>query len=382
MTAAMQAAGELLLAVAAVYPLVAIVAVWNRRRRKPRPDHVDRPGSVTVLKALCGAEPRLYENLRSFCQQDHPDFQIVFGARSPDDPALAVARRLRSEFPQLDIAVICDERVHGSNLKVSNLCNLLPHARHDILVFADSDIRVPQDYLRRVTAPLTQSLVGVVTCLYRGLAVGGGWSRLGAQFVNDWFAPSVSVVELFSSPFYAFGATIAMRRDTLDGIGGFAAVANHLADDYRLAELVRRRGLRTELCECQISSDVVEREAADLFEQELRWLRTIRALQPAGYVASVVTFTMPAAAAGLALAGAGVLSTSLFAAAVIARLLLHWQGAFWRSRPADLGLALIRDWLSLALWAVALAGRRVHWRGQRMTIDAEDPRHLVAQASP
>lgn len=386
LAAALQVAGDVLLAVAAAYPLVAMLAVWIRREAARHDGPAESASSVTVLKPLCGEEPRLYENLRSFCHQDHSDFQIVFGARHADDPALAVARRLQSELPHLDIAVISDVRVLGNNLKVSNLMNLLRHAKHDVLVIADSDIRVPRDYLRRVTAPLAQPEVGMVTCLYRGVAVAGVWSRLGAQFVNDWFAPSVSVAKLFGSMFFAFGATLALRRSTLDSIGGLAAVADHLADDYRLAELTRRLGLRVVLSECEVSSDVVERRAVDFFAHELRWLRTIRFAQPAGYFGSFVTFTIPAALAGLLLAEPGMLSIDLMAGAAVARLMLHCQSAFAPGAPRSgrltgFALCLVRDWLSLALWAVALTGRKVSWRGRTLTIDTVGSAHLISEAS-
>jgi ceramide glucosyltransferase len=379
--------GEILLGVAAAYPLVAIAAVWVRHRFKRHYVQASPSHAITVLKPLCGSEPRLYENLRSFCEQDGAGFQIVFGTLHADDPALIVARRLQSELQHLDIVVVADERVHGSNLKVSNLINLLAHAKHDLVVLADSDIRVPRDYLRRVTAPLAQPDVGVVTCLYRGTAVGGVWSRLGAQFVNDWFAPSVSVAALFGSTF-AFGATIAMRRCTLDAIGGFKAVADHLADDYRLGELAHQRGLRVVISECEVSSDVFERRARDLFAHELRWLHTIRSVEAAGYLGSFVTFTIPVAAAGLALAGTSALAIGLFSTAAMARLVLHFQSAFRpaslprdRGRLADLGLVLVRDWLSLVLWAVALTERKVSLRGRRFKVGAEGSVHLIAEGS-
>jgi ceramide glucosyltransferase len=147
--------------------------------------------------------------------QDHPQFQLLFGVRDADDPALDVVRRLQVEFPQLEIVIVADARIYGPNLKVSNLMNLLPQARHDWLVIADSDIAVAPDYLTRVVRPLARAEVGVVTCLYRGRAIGGMWALLGKQFIDDWFAPSVLLVRLFGSTSFGFGATLALRRDTL-----------------------------------------------------------------------------------------------------------------------------------------------------------------------
>lgn len=215
------------------YACVALWAVMKGLRKAlqvPRPASPPQPASV--LKPLHGAEPRLYENLRSFCLQVHPNYQLVFGVRDPDDPAIAVVERLRQEFPQRSIALVIDQRLHGANFKVSNLLNMLPHAQHDLLVLADADIYVEPDYLARVTAPLTDAGTGIVTCLYYGIPGPSLWSRLGRLFIDDWFAPSVKLSNAFGSTRVAFGSTIALRRDALEAIGGFEALRDTLADDF------------------------------------------------------------------------------------------------------------------------------------------------------
>ncbi len=231
--------GVLATAVAALYALIALVATAAKSRaRLPFPDPAAAAPPVSVLKALCGAEPGLYGQLRSFCSQNYPTFQLVFGVREADDPALQVVGRLRAEFPSLDLTVVVDPTLHGCNNKVSNLINMLSHARHDWLVMADSDIRVPSDYLARVTTPLANATVGLVTCAYFGRpatnpgtrtadgAGGGGAagtaqarpslaarfaSELGAQFINEWFMPSVLLAAAFGGRNFVSGATIAMR---------------------------------------------------------------------------------------------------------------------------------------------------------------------------
>ena len=148
----------------------ACVALWavtkGSRKARQVQSRAGLPQPASVLKPLHGAEPKLYENLRSFCLQAHPQYQLVFGVRDPEDPAIAVVERLRREFPQQAMALAIDPRMHGANFKVSNLINMLPHAKHDLLVLADADIRVRPDYLARVTAPLADPAVGIVTCLY------------------------------------------------------------------------------------------------------------------------------------------------------------------------------------------------------------------------
>lgn len=362
-----EALGLLLAAGAAAYALLAAMAV----SRRPRETAPEATAPVTVLKPLCGAEPRLYENLRSFCEQDYPTFQMVCGVRDPDDPACAVVERLQREFPQLDLRLIRDPRIHGTNLKVSNLINLLPTARYEWLVIADSDIAVAPDYLRRVTAPLADPDVGVVTCLYRGQPLGTPWARLGAMFIDEWFAPSVRVAAMFGSRAFGFGATLALRRDTLSAIGGFERFADRLADDWWLAAESRRLGRRTALSPVVVDTDVVEASFAELWAHELRWLRTIRSVAPLGYAFSFFSVPLPVAALGAALAGQSV-AWALLLVTVGARLVLHYrQRAAAQSRSwADVFWVPVRDLLTLAVWCAGLFGQRVRWRQQRFEIQA------------
>src|SRR5215469_355389 len=293
---------------------------------------------ATILKPLCGAEPALYEHLRSFCEQNYPCWQVVFGVRDPHDPALEVVHRLRSEFPQLDLQVAINSAQHGISSKVSNLLNMMPLVRHDYLVIADSDIRVGPDYLERVITPLLDERVGIVTCLYRGGPRPGLWSLLGSMFINEWFMPSVRVAALLGSRAFAFGATIALRRATLARVGGFAAIANQLPDDYRLGELTRRLGLRTVLSEVEVETCVEETGAGDLVRHELRWLRTIRTVQPLGYALAGITVGVPTAIVGSVLAGGSGVTLAMVAVTVLARLMIHSAPRTPYSPWAQLGL--------------------------------------------
>jgi ceramide glucosyltransferase len=363
--------GTVLCLAAAGYACFAVYAVLHGVRRaavmalRQRPDPA-RLRPVSVLKPLCGAEPRLYDNLRSFFAQRHAAFQLVFGVRDAQDPAIAVVQRLQAEFPQVDSTLVVDPRIHGANLKVSNLINLLPAARHDWLVLADSDIGVQPDYLDHVTAPLADPGVGVVTCLYRGVPRKGFWSRIGALFIDDWFAPSVQVSNAFGSTRFCFGSTIALRRESLLAAGSFEALRNVLADDFWLGEFTRRRGLRTVLSHVVVTTDVIEGSLRELWKHELRWLRTTRAAEPAGFAFVFVTFTFPVLLAGLLLARSE-LALGLGLVGAAGRLVLHYLQRQWRAEPAPGYEALLlplRDSLMLATWAAAMTGFRVQWRDQ------------------
>jgi ceramide glucosyltransferase len=326
---------------------------------------------VTMLKPLCGAEPETYEYLRTFCVQAYPTFQVVFGVSNANDPAIGIVHRLQREFPASDLKLVIDRRQHGSNRKVSNLMNMMPLARHDVLVISDADVRVEGDYLARVVAPLSQPDVGIVTAGYRGKSRSNPWSKLGSLFINEWFMPSVYVAAAFGSRSFAFGTTIAIRRSVLSAIGGFNAIANQLADDYRLGEMTRRLGLRTVLSDVVVETCVVEGSFADLVSHELRWLRTIRTLRPLSYCFCFITFGVPTAALGAVLAGGHPPVIVMLAVTVLARLMLHLKVGKSLWGVGGLLALPIRDLLSVGLWAWSFATRRVQWRDDQYSVSSD-----------
>jgi ceramide glucosyltransferase len=364
--------GYLLAAAAAIYGVISLRAalaprrpVWRARCGTPK---------VSILKPLCGAEPETYRCLRSFCDQDYPDYQVVFAIADPHDPVVPVVRRLQREFPQRDLQLSIEPKQHGSSRKISNLINMMPNIRHEHLVLADSDVRVERDYLLRIVAPLLDAGVGIVTCPRRGI-----WSLLGAMFINEWFMPSVQVAATAANPKFAFGASIALRRQTLMQIGGFEAIVNHLADDYRLGELSRALGLRTVLSDVEVEVVVAENSLKALVQHELRWLRTIRAVQPMAYAFCFVTFGMPVAVLGTLLCGGTAAATGMATVTAAVRLLLHG----FRRQPLipawQILLVPARDLLSLALWGWSFTTRRVRWRDGEYRVSRDGLALLIAR---
>lgn len=360
--------GYVLCASAVVYQGLTLWALWRWYRRSRGAATGTAP--VTVLKPLFGDQPRLYENLRSFCDQDHPNFQLVFGVSRDDDPALATVRRLQAEFPSLDITVVVAPPNGSQNHKIGNLINMLPYASHERLVIADSDIHVGPSYLRVVTAPLDDPGTGVVTCLYVGRPTPGLWSRLEALLINDWFLPSVLVSHALGSRVFASGATLALRRDALEAIGGLAALGDELADDYRLAELTRRAGFDTVLSSYVVETLAHEPSLRSLWRQELRWARTIKALQPVGYTFSFLSYSLPLAISGAFCAGFSGFALGLLGLTVCFRLLVHYMVAAdgeGRQWPIPT-LIPARDVLSLFVWCAAFFGCTVWWQGRLLVV--------------
>jgi ceramide glucosyltransferase len=361
-----------------VYLLAETVAAVCFARRG-FPIQRERP-PISVLKPLHGEEPGLYENLRSFVEQDYPTVQIVLGMNDANDNALPVVAGLIRDIPAADIALIVGAPVRGSNRKVANLENMLPAARHDILVISDSDMRVDRRYLGVVAAPLHDPSIGLVTCLYEGVSTGGKWSELGALHINFGFLPSALVAAALGIDLGCFGATIALRRDTLCRIGGFVPVRDELADDQRIGEAVRALGLAVVLSRYLVEARVSEPSFAELWRHELRWARTVRTITPAGFVGSVLTHAVAIALLGAVATGFGLTSTIF----LVISLLLRWATAGLIAGALGLaanGLWLlpVRDALSFAVFVASFFGRAVFWRDQlfqvepsgRMSIDGD-----------
>lgn len=369
--------GLVLAAAAAAYALLAAIAVVIATVRPRRSASCATPArpAVTVLKPLCGNEYELYEQLCSVCAQDYPQFQLIFGLQNPSDTALPSVRRVQHQFHALDIDCVIDPTRHGVNAKVSNLINMLSRCKHDLLIIADSDIEVPPDYLARVLAPLADPRVGLVTCPYAGRARAGLWSALGALFINDWFMPSVRLAALFGSQAFVSGATIALRREVLARSGGLAALADQLADDFKLGVQVRALGLQIVLSDLCVDTVVDEPSLVAFWGHTLRWLRTIRSVQPWGYACCFITFSLPMAVLGAALTRFQPMALILLGITVGARLVLHFgrHPRGWR----QLGLIPLHDALLLALWCWSFRRREVSWRQERYGIGRDGSLHRV-----
>ncbi len=361
------------LSIAAGYQITALVAVVRWRLQRVVTSSEPLPG-VTILKPLCGAEPGLYAHLRTFCLLGHPQLQILCGVSDGADPALSIVRKLQSEFPRLALEIVVDSRKHGSNRKVSNLINMMRRARHRVLVISDSDASAGPGYLAQVIAPLTDARVGLVTCIYRGVPTEPMYSRLGAMYINEWYMPSVLLAWLFGHEGFVSGQTMAIRQDTLRAIGGLEAIANHLADDNRLGELVRGVGQRVVLSTYLMKAQHHEPDLQVLFRHELRWMRTLKVLAPLSYCFLFMTFSVPLALPCLDIAirsqSLSRMAWTLFVITLLARLGLHFAHRLLDRRPllADLWLLPIRDGLLCWVWFRAFFNSRVSWRGAEFEV--------------
>lgn len=324
------------------------------------------PG-VSILIPLCGADFRAYDNYASVCRQDYLNFEILFGVPDRADSSVAVVARLQADFPQVPIRLVTNAAAIGPNPKVNTLNNLLPQAKHEILLLLDSDIRVEPGFLRTIASELPPA-GGLVTCLYRAGEAPGTPSILEAVGISSDFAPGVLVAQMAGDISFALGAAIAVTKKTLETIGGFPALAPYLADDYMLGHLVHKAGLPVRLSRSIVETVLSRLTLSGLVRHQIRWARGIRACTPWGHTGSVITNGTALSFLYCLTSGCSGFGLSLFAGVVALRL-----GAAWLIGVRRLGdkilrqnllLAPLRDFLGLFIWSAALLGNRVEWRGR------------------
>jgi ceramide glucosyltransferase len=325
--------------------------------------------AITILKPIRGLETELYENLRTFCDQEYPYYEVIFGVRDPGDPAIGEIERVIAAFPDRNLRLVVSAQPHSGNPKVANLANMLPHANGEIIVIADADMRVDRRYLGSIAADFDDQRIGAATCLYAGDPRGGLASQLAVMQLNDQFAPSVLVATLFGDPKFCFGSTMAVRRAVLEEIGGLEALAVTIADDYMLGALVTKAGHRVRLSRYIVRDIVSEPSVGAMLRHELRWARTIRAILPFGYVSTIVTFPLPFALLTVLLEPAQPSAWIAFGIALLVRWNMHALMAVLfglRGQEKNLWLIPLRDCFGLAVWAAGLFGTKVRWKEQTL----------------
>ena len=324
---------------------------------------------VSILKPLKGIDPQIWEAFCSHCEQDYPEFQLIFGVSDPDDPAIGLVRKLQEKYPNRQIDLLVCQRDLGTNRKLSTLAQMLPAARNEILLVNDSDIRVAPDYLRRVIAPLADSAVGMVTCLYRGIAAPTPGSRLEALGISTDFVPGVLSARLIERGLhFGLGSTLAFRRSDLQAIGNFEAVVNYLADDYELGNRIAALGKRVELSEVVVDTFLPAYSLHQFFDHQLRWARSVRGARSWSYLGLVLTFGLAWALVALVAARGASWAWTLFAVTVAARLAVGLTSALAvlgdTQALRDLFLLPVRDLIAPVVWALGLVGNRISWRGE------------------
>ncbi|MGD0267595.1 MAG: bacteriohopanetetrol glucosamine biosynthesis glycosyltransferase HpnI [Candidatus Sulfotelmatobacter sp.] len=356
-----------------------LVCIWSAGKflRERKAEEGARPPSalppISILKPLKGTDPEIYESFRSHCLLDYPEYEIIFGVSDANDPAVESVKALQREFPNRRIQLVVSEKILGANVKVSNLAQMLTEARYGLLIVNDSDIRVEPDYLHSVTAALSDPQVGMVTCLYRGVAGPTLGSRIEALGISTDFCPSVLAArQLEGGIQFGLGSTLAFRRAELEKIGGFISFVDYLADDYELGKRIAGLGLTVKLSEVVVETFLPSYRWREFFAHQLRWARGVRDARVGGYLGLIVTFGFFWALVGLVAsrgafwAWSGVALTLLlrFAIALVVGRRVLQDGQVLRNA----WLIPFRDLTAVVVWVASLGGHTVTWRGDRFKL--------------
>jgi ceramide glucosyltransferase len=350
-------------------------AAWrffqNSRARAPRYSDDFTP-PVSILKPLHGLDRGAYENFASFCRQNYPQYEILFAVSDENDPAVPVVRRLIRDFPEMTIRLLVDQDRKGANDKVGKLCLLAQEASHPLLVITDSDVRVTPDYLRKVAAIFRDPEVGAVTALYRAIeapSFGAVMDTMGSLS----FSGSALVARALEGLKFTMGSTVAITRERLAEIGGFAPLLDMHSDDYELGRRIAEKGYRIELAPEPVDMEFPSESLRDYLRHELRWLVGLRHIRPGGHFGLLMTQGIAWTAAAAVLASSWTASAAWVSAYLIIRLLSGYMiGVRGLGDPVvrrKLGLLPLHDLFWFFLWLVSFAVNRIEWRGLVFTLE-------------
>jgi ceramide glucosyltransferase len=356
--------------------VLAAVPGYLRERRVALAQLQARPGfapPVTLLKPVHGAEPGLEAHLATFFEQDYPEYEILFCARSAQDAGLETARRVAARYPNIPAKFFSTGgQPDYINAKVASLERMEAEAAHSIFVISDSDVRVRPDYLRAVVLPFADERVGAMCCPYRGVAAEGGlWARLEAVGMSVEMTSGVLAARAMEGMKFVLGPTMAFRRDVIKQMGGFKVTAEYCADDFILGNETWKLGKTVVLSHHAVDHIVINSNMIPSLKHQARWMRSTRFSRPAGHFGTALTFGVPfgllawvAAAAlghpwwGLALFGWSVASRLALAIAV-GRLVVQDESWF-----GLLVLYPLRDLMGVGFWAASYWSSKVLWRGR------------------
>lgn len=362
-----------------IYLLLVLIAALRFATPDTAPGddrHVALP-PLAVLKPLHGTEPLLKENLESFFRQEYASFELIFGARKENDPALQVVESLRHKYPGVKASIILTGEPAYPNAKVDALGKMLAAASSQYLVITDSDVRVAPGFLKEVVRPLLDSRVGLVTCTYRGVPLGGFWSRLEALGMSVEMSSAVLVADLLEGMRFALGPGMATRKDVLASLGGIEVLGAYCSDDFVLGQLTHAAGKKVVLSRHVIDHVALNRSARASLLHQLRWMRSTRFSRPLGHIGMLMTFAMPFGLLGMvagSATGSRMLGCGLLAVAALNRI-IQCLAVGWRILRDSHSLWFcwlypLRDLLGFFLWCASFLGTEIVWRGQRYELRA------------
>jgi ceramide glucosyltransferase len=323
---------------------------------------------VSILKPIRGLDPGARENFVSFCQQDYPDYEILFCVGDTNDPALPLLEQVVREFPDRQIRILIGSGREAANDKVAKLVRLVNEASHEYLVISDSDVRVQPDYLREIVTALADPHVGAVTCFYVPTEDTNWIQRLQDVGMISDFYPGILVAKQLDGVKFALGPTIGTTRGHLQAIGGYASLENRPADDLLVGRLIADHGYQVKLLPYTISTVPDYQSLTDLFHKRLRWITVMRHMRPWGHFGLIFTLGLPWALLAVAVRPTLGITLGYLCAYLLFRTALTAVVGVWglRQRRVWNKMLLLPLWDGLAflIWLVSFARKSIRWRGQ------------------
>jgi ceramide glucosyltransferase len=326
---------------------------------------------VTIFKPIHGMEEQLAANLESFFRQDYPDYEVIFGARDADNPAVKIAEEIRARYPQVPSRVILSGPPAWPNAKVFSLDKMIAASSRSYFIISDSDVQVAPDFLRNTIPSLLDPAVGLVTCMYRGMPASDFWSSLEALGLSVEMSSGVMVADMMEGMRFALGPAMAVRRDAIEAIGGIAAVADYYSDDFELGNRIWAKGYKVILSHHIVRNVLTSRSLLRTLGDQLRWMKSTRYSRPAGHAGTGLTYAMPFGILGLIAAGAlghWPLGIGLFALACMNRMIqsvaVGWTVARDPRAVRYCWLYPLRDLFGFIAWTISYSSRDFYWRGE------------------
>ena len=353
------------------YALAASAALrfFRRERARELPDHTP---PVSLLKPVRGLDFGSYENFASFCRLNYPFYEILFAVNDERDPAVPVIRRIMEDFPQRQIRLLVSAEHIGANRKVNKLARLAKEAQHEVLVLTDGDVRVSPEYLREVVALLADQKTGAATCFYRGVAEKNVWAELEAVGASSDFFAGVLMAWWTEGISFGLGASIATTKEWLNKIGGFAAIADTLADDYELGHRIATAGGEVILSREAVWTMYPAQTLRGFWNHQVRWARTVRLCRPLSYVGLLFTQGLPWVLLAVLIAPAKWVAAAYLSAYLLLRFVMAWTVGVWGVGDGvlrrKLWLVPLRDALYFVIWLASFGSNHIEWGGTEYVI--------------
>lgn len=352
-----------------IYYLIALYSSWQFFRgaqRGPAANPAFTP-PVSNLKPIRGVDPDAYENFASFCRQDYPDYEVLFCVSDKDDPAVPILEKLQLDFPHCRIRVLFGSGSNAPNDKVAKLARLVSEAQHEVLVISDSDVRARPDYLRTVVAPLSDSKVGAVTCMYVPIEEKSLAESLQTVGMISDFYPGILVARQLDGVKFALGTTIATTRERLAGFGGYRAIENRPGDDLLVGRLIAEQGYKVELLPYTIQTVADYQSMPDLLHKRMRWVVVMRHMRPWGHLGLLLTQGLPWSLAAVAVHPTVNVALTYFGTYLGLRTAMSWvigvkglaDHTFWKK----IWLIPVWDAMAFCIWLISFGRNSVRWRG-------------------